>query len=78
MNYVGYSNPEVDRKMEEGAGMLKAEARLNNLQDIMSILTDDLPWIPLYIDQDVYAIDKSFSWKPRQDSLILASEISIR
>jgi hypothetical protein len=37
-----------------------------------------LPWIPLYIDQDVYALDRTFSWKPRHDSHVFAYEISIR
>jgi hypothetical protein len=36
---------------------------------------DDVAWIPLYIDQDSYAIDQRYSWKPRNDSFILASEI---
>jgi peptide/nickel transport system substrate-binding protein len=78
INYIGYSNPEVDRGIEESAGMLKVDQRRDRLQKIMSVLMDDLPWIPLYIDQDVYAIDKAFRWNPRNDSMILAQTIHPR
>ena len=77
-NWVGYSNSEVDSAIEESAGMLKLEERRSVLQQIMSRLMEDLPWIPLYIDQDVYAVQDSLVWRPRSDSYILAHEISLR
>jgi hypothetical protein len=58
--------------------MLKVEERRERLQQIMSLIMNDLPWIPLYVDQDVYAIDRAFSWQPRGDSLVLAADISFR
>lgn len=77
-NYNGYSNPELDRMIEQSATILETEKRRRVLQDIMLRLTTDLPWVPLYIDQDVYALDKSFSWRPRPDSYILAYEIHLK
>jgi len=77
-NYIGYRNPIVNQAIEESAGILKPEERRSVLQKIMSILMEDLPWVPLYIDQDVYAIDKAFSWQPRPDSYILAYEIGLK
>jgi len=47
------------------------------LENAMAIIMKDLPWVPLCVDQDVYVIDKSFTWQPRLDSHILASEIKI-
>jgi peptide/nickel transport system substrate-binding protein len=77
-NYIGYSNLEVDRAIDASAQLLKIDERRKSLEQIMEILMQDLPWIPLYIDQDVYAIDRRFSWKPRHDSHVFAYEISVR
>ena len=77
-NYSGYTNETVDRQIENSAEILKVDDRREALQSIMSTLMTDLPWIPLYIDQDVYALDDSFSWQPRHDSFVFAYEISYR
>lgn len=77
-NYVGYVNADVDRAIEESAKILKPEERNTVLQKIMSTLMVDLPWIPLYIDQDVYALDRQFTWTPRPDSYVLAYTIGVR
>ncbi len=77
-NYSGYSNPEVDRAIQESGALLKVDDRRAVLQRIMTILMSDLPWIPLYTDQDVYAISNAFSWQPRHDSYVLAYEVRPR
>lgn len=76
MNYLGYSNPEIDRLTEEAAAQQLPERRQTVLQQAMTVVMQDLPWIPLYIDQDVYALDKRYSWKPRLDSSIFAAEFT--
>ena len=43
--------------------MLKVEDRRRALQDVMSLIMEDLPWIPLYVDQEVYALDRAFQWQ---------------
>jgi len=75
MNYGYYSNSEVDQAIEESSRIPDIDKRRNLVQSIMSKVMDDIAWIPLYIDQDVYAIHKAYSWKPRNDSFILAAEI---
>lgn len=75
-NYAGYVNLAVDKAIEDSAGILKVEDRREALQEIMSLVMKDLPWIPLYIDQDVYALDDSFDWHPRHDSFVFAYEIT--
>jgi peptide/nickel transport system substrate-binding protein len=77
-NYGGYVNADVDRSIEESAKILKPEERNTMLQTIMSTLMVDLPWIPLYIDQDVYALDRQFTWTPRPDSYVRAYDIGVR
>ena len=77
-NYGGYSNPAVDRAIEHSAGIDDTVERRRALESIMATLMDDLAWIPLYVDQDTYALDRGLSWKPRADSFILAAEITAR
>ncbi|HET9794145.1 MAG TPA: ABC transporter substrate-binding protein [Thermoanaerobaculia bacterium] len=74
-NYVGYSNPAVDRAIEASAEMQGINARRDALQKVVKTLMDDLVWIPLYVDDDDYAVDRRLSWQPRNDGLILASEV---
>lgn len=76
LNYLAYSNPRVDQLTELAAGTQVTDTRQTQLQNIMELVMEDLPWIPLYVDQDVYALDKRFSWKPRLDSSIFAAEIT--
>ena len=75
-NYVGYANPEVDRAIEASAEMQGINARRDALQRVERTLVADLVWIPLYVDDDDYALDRRLSWQPRNDGLILASEIA--
>lgn len=76
-NYGGYANPDLDRAIERVAA-LELERRRNALQSILATVVEDLVWIPLYNDQDVYGIDRSLAWEPRGDSFIRASEITPR
>jgi peptide/nickel transport system substrate-binding protein len=75
-NYGGYSNPEVDRRIEESAGIEAVADRRLALEKIVAMLDADRAWIPLYSDQDVYAVDRSLAWEPRNDSFIYAAEVS--
>ncbi len=76
MNFGQYSNQEVDRAIEESSRIQLIERRRSVLHGIMDTVMKDVAWVPLYIDQDIYAIDKAYSWKPRNDSFILISEIN--
>jgi hypothetical protein len=35
----------------------------------------DLALIPLYADEDIYAVDRSLAWRPRNDGMVLAAEV---
>ena len=70
-----YSHPTVD--FPEGDGRLNLiEHRRVGLQSLMSMMMEDLIIIPLYVEQDSYAVDKQLVWSPRYDSVILAQEVS--
>ncbi len=77
-NWGRYANTSVDRAIEECGGLLLETRRLASLQSLMWVLTEDLPRIPLYSDQDGYAIERAYSWQPRNDGYILAHEIRKR
>src|SRR5262249_18219960 len=73
-----YSNPKLDRLIEESAAILDMERRRPVLQDALAAVTEDLALVPLYVDQDVYALRRAFLWTPRNDNFILASEVALR
>jgi peptide/nickel transport system substrate-binding protein len=78
LNHGRYSNAELDQAIVESSTIQQLDRRKKRLQDIMAMLNEQRVWLPLYGDQDIYIYDSSFSWKPRNDSLIDASEISYK
>jgi peptide/nickel transport system substrate-binding protein len=74
-NWGGYSNPSIDRAIEESDEIPEVDRRRHKLEAILATVTDDLVWVPLYFDQDTYVLHHDFSWEPRTDSYIFASEI---
>lgn len=77
-NYGGYRDPELDRAIEASAGLDKPNERRNALQQIVRRVTDELVIVPLYNDQDVYALESSLTWQPRSDSFIHAATIGVQ
>lgn len=70
-NGTGYSNKEVDRLVEESLSTFDSKERLKLLQDAMVLVMRDLPWVPLYIWEDVYGVSNAISYTPRLDDHIL-------
>lgn len=77
MNYGRYSNPALDQKIEAAAKVPSLVDRRDALQHLIAEIMKELVWVPLYNDQDVFAIRKPYVWKPRNDGLVLAWEIGI-
>ncbi|MEW6364835.1 MAG: ABC transporter substrate-binding protein [Acidobacteriota bacterium] len=76
-NYGRYRNPTIDRAIEDCAKAIDPQERKRSMQEIMRALVEDLPWIPLYADMDLYAISNAYSWQPRCDGSVLAQEIAL-
>ncbi len=74
-SFGAYSNPELDKLIEGSSEVLESSTRLVKLQQIVRRLREELPWIPLYFDEDVYAVKTRVEWSPRADSSVLAHEI---
>jgi ABC-type transport system substrate-binding protein len=75
MNYTGFSSPELDRFVDEAARTLDMSRRKALLHGAMRQAMDDLPFVPLYVDQDLYAFRSGVDWRPRNDNFLIASEI---
>jgi peptide/nickel transport system substrate-binding protein len=76
-NGGGYSNPELDRLVEQ-ARHLGAVDRLPLLRRVAEIVHRDKPVIPLYRPTDVYALDRRLEFNPRLDRRVIAAEIRWR
>jgi peptide/nickel transport system substrate-binding protein len=78
LNYSGFSRQDIDQSIEESATIQTVDQRRNLLQNIMERVMDELVWVPLCINQDVYVTDGGLTWEPRSDSHVMASEIARR
>jgi len=74
-NFGGYMNAEVDRAIEASASIQDSAKRRGAIEAVVVRIMDDLPWVPLYLDQHVYAVEKGLAWKPRGDNCVMAAEI---
>lgn len=77
-NYSGFGSPEMDQKIEESATIQTVDQRSNLLQSIIERVMEELVWVPLCVNEDVYAMDRDLSWEPRSDSRVVASEVGRR
>jgi peptide/nickel transport system substrate-binding protein len=75
LNTTGYSQPEIDRLIEESSTIADSTSRRALLQTIVGRAMQDLALIPLYADEDIYAVDRSLAWRPRNDGMVLAAEV---
>lgn len=74
-NLGRYSDPTLDAAIEESGATLDPGRRGQRLRDIMGRLALELPWVPLFFTEDIYALKRELAWKPRADSYVLAWEV---
>ncbi len=72
-----YSNPELDRVIEQ-SGTMRMEARREVLESALRVLAGEHVFIPLHTPYDLYAARESLEWAPRQDGMIYAFEMRRR
>ncbi len=53
-NNAQYSNPEVDKLLEEGARTFDTERRKEIYMKVQEIIRDDLPFLPIYLYTNVF------------------------
>lgn len=77
MNYCRYSSGDLDGLVDEAARTLDMARRKTLLLRATRLAMADLPFVPLYVDQDLYAFRSGVSWRPRNDNFLIASEIAL-
>jgi len=76
-NGTKYSNPEIDKMIIESSSIIDRAEREKALQAINKKSVEDVAWIPLHYQQDIFAVvkGKNVKFTPRSDRWIVAKEI---
>lgn len=77
-NYDGYSNPEVDRLLDEAMETTEAIKRQRLLQRASDLAIEDFAVIPIHYETNLWAMKKDISFEGRWDQTISVPEISTR
>lgn len=76
LNYERFKNKEVDFMIENLETATSPSERLALMQSIMALVMEEIPSIPLFVSEDLYAKAKHINWTPRLDGIIKIDEIS--
>jgi peptide/nickel transport system substrate-binding protein len=77
-NGTGYSNPELDRLIEQLVATIDPAARVDLEKKAMAVALADLPYVPLYVQEDRYVLTADVAWEPRADGEIWLPEVRPR
>jgi peptide/nickel transport system substrate-binding protein len=70
-NAAGYSNPEVDRLLDAAETETDQSKRREMYLRAQRIVTDDAPWVFLYLPEDIYGVSRRIDgWQPQPDGRI--------
>ncbi len=69
-NVSGYSNPDVDRMIEDSAGKIEPAERARLLEKAMEVCMNELPYIPLHVENSVLASRQEVQFEPRSDEYL--------
>lgn len=75
INRMRYSNPALDRILDEAAVTLDPKAREPLLRRAADIAMADAAVLPLYFESKSWAMRKEVSFTPRADEFTLATEV---
>ena len=71
-----YSNPEVDKLMEQARAEMNADKRKQLYSQLLRLIHDDAPYIFGYQQMDIYGVSNRLKWTPRGDESIRLTEIA--
>ena len=77
-NGTGYSNPALDRVIDQLVATIDPGGRVELEKRAMAIAVGDLPFIPLYVQEDRYVLTPDVAWEPRPDGEIFLPEVRLR
>ena len=61
-NYAAYSNPTVDELLKDGISTNDNAKRFTAYSKINTIVADEVPYIPLFLRDNVVALSDKFTW----------------
>jgi len=70
-----YSNPEMDRVLDEAMRTMDDAARERLLQQATRIAMDDLGIIPIHIQKNIWALRRGFTMEARADELTRPQDV---
>ncbi|WP_114377298.1 ABC transporter substrate-binding protein [Elioraea thermophila] len=77
-NTAGFSHPEVDRLLDAAETELDQAKRAEMYKRAQAIVTDQAPWIFLWLPQDIYGVSRRIAgWRPQADSRINLHRVRI-
>jgi peptide/nickel transport system substrate-binding protein len=77
-NGAAFSNSEIDKLLQSTADIVDPGERKQTLQNLNKMAMDNIAWIPLHYQEDLYAIQqgKGIKFQPRPDRWMVYKEIS--
>jgi peptide/nickel transport system substrate-binding protein len=75
---ANYANPEFDRMIDEAQAIMDDKKRLEQYHRINRLMVEDLPFVPLYQQVDLYGVNKRLDWKARSDEVIRAYDMAVK
>ena len=75
---TNYSNPELDKLIDEQQKTPDQKKRVTILQRAGKIIMDEATFIPLYNLADIYGAAKNLIWKMRPDEKVLGWDMKIK
>ena len=76
-NNPGYSNAELDRLIAEHGEIFNETNRLGHYQALTRVIMQEMPLVPLYTRDFLYASAERVAWAPRLDGRLLVAEVSL-
>jgi peptide/nickel transport system substrate-binding protein len=61
-NYAAYQNPEADELLKDGISTTDEGGRFEAYSALAEIVAEDVPYIPLYLGENVLALSDQFAW----------------
>jgi peptide/nickel transport system substrate-binding protein len=71
----GFSDPRLDRLIEENGLILGEANRLRQYSELMQVALQEMPIVPVYHRLNLYGVADRVRWEPRLDGRMLAAEM---
>ena len=75
---TNYSNPELDKIIEEQQKTADQKKRVALLQQAGKTIMEEAPFIPLYNLADIYGVARNLIWQMRPDEKVLGWDMKIK